>query len=173
MPPNNGNDQIETADEILENRRVLISDLRMVSENDQTLAFHENAPYTGLAYLFFENGKEQVKQTYLEGTKEGEWYMYYDDGTPQKEGFMKEGKLHGTYREYYKNGNLRYEYNYDLDRKNGVWKTWYEDGTTQSIEYYMNDTLSGKSQIFDEEGILIKETIYEKGEAKVIEATDK
>ena len=130
----------------------------------------ENEPYTGIAFLLFENGKEQVKQSYLGGTKEGEWYMYYDDGTPQKEGFMKEGKLHGTYREYYKNGNLRFEYNYDLDKKNGEWKAWYEDGTPHSIEHYANDTLHGKKQLFDVEGKLKEELVYDKGDVKVIEA---
>ena len=169
MPANNGNTQIESADEILENRRVLISDLQIIDENKETLAYLDSKPYTGIAYLYFENGKEQVKQTYLQGSKEGEWYMFYDDGTPQKEGFMKEGKHHGTYREYYKNGNLRYEYNYDLDKKNGIWKAWYEDGTQHSVEHYSNDTLHGKSQKFNVKGELQEELEYEKGELKVVE----
>ncbi|MEM7163279.1 MAG: hypothetical protein AAF487_12660 [Bacteroidota bacterium] len=154
---------VETADELLKNKTVLIEDLKMNSSTEGLLAYYDGEPYSGVAYTFYKNGNQQTKQTYLEGKKEGEWYIWYESGSPLKEGFMKDGKQHGIYREYYTNGNLRSEYEYDMDLKSGVWKGWREDGTQYTIKEFKNDTLEGSLIEFDEKGNQKKEIIYKKG----------
>ncbi|NND77102.1 MAG: toxin-antitoxin system YwqK family antitoxin [Flavobacteriales bacterium] len=157
-------EKIPTADEILQEKTVLITNLNTVEKDGEALAYLDNELYSGVAYHFFSNGTQQIKQTYLDGRKEGEWSIWYEDGTPQKEGFIKDGKQHGAYREYYSNGNLRYEYEYDLDRKTGTWRGWYDDGTRYTIREFTNDTLHGKVLVYDEKGDLAKEYDYHKGQ---------
>lgn len=152
-----------TADEILQEKTVHISELNAIEENGVSFSYLNNELFSGIAYHFFSDGTEQIKQSYIEGRKEGEWSIWYEDGTPQKEGFIKDGKQHGAYREYYTNGNLRYEYNYDLDKKTGTWKGWYEDGTKYTIREFSNDTLDGKVLVYDKKGELAKEYDYLKG----------
>lgn len=145
-------------------KTVLITNLNTVEKDGLSRSYLNDEPYTGVAYHFFSNGTKQIKQTYLDGLKEGEWSIWYEDGTPQKEGLIKEGKQHGIYREYYSNGNLRYEYQYDQDRKIGTWKGWYDDGTRYTVREFSNDTLHGKVLVYDEAGELAKEYDYQKGQ---------
>ena len=159
----NDEETIPSADELLADKTVRIEDLHIESRGENTIAYLNNQPFTGVAYTFFPNGSQQTKQTYLNGKKEGEWSIWYESGTPQIEGFLKDGKLHGIYREYYANGNLRYEYEYDLDRKTGIWKGWYEDGTQYTIKEFQNDTLDGKVLVFGKNGELNEEYEYIKG----------
>ena len=160
----NPNEKIPTADEILQDKTVLITNLNPLEKDGISLAHLNGELFTGVAFHFFSNGTKQIKQTYLDGQKEGEWSIWYEDGTPQKEGLIKEGKQHGTYREYYSNGNLRYEYQYEQDRKIGTWKGWYDDGTRYTEREFKNDTLHGKVLVYDEEGELAKEYDYQKGQ---------
>ena len=154
---------IETADELLQEKTVLIEDLFINSSKDGLLAYYNGKPYSGVAYSFYKNGNQQKKQTYFEGKKEGEWYIWYESGNPLKEGFMKDGKQHGIYREYYSNGNIRSEYEYNMDLKTGIWKGWREDGTQYTIKEFVNDTLEGKVIEFDESGEKKNELVYKKG----------
>ncbi len=162
---------IPTANELLQDKNVLISDLEMQTSNLGILAYHDGTPYSGVAYTFYPDGTQQTKQTYVNGKKEGEWSIWYESGNTQKEGLLKNGKQYGVYREYYSNGNMSCEYEYDLDLKSGTWKGWREDGTQYTLKEFKNDTLDGKLFVFDEDGKAIVESKFVKN--KVIKEAKK
>jgi MORN variant repeat protein len=47
--------------------------------------------------------------------------------------------------------------------------SYYENGKIKIIGKWENDVPVGKGQVYDEEGNVIAETIYENGEVKILE----
>lgn len=109
---------------------------------------------------------EGMEQEYRNGIKnglfkgkikiEGKDYLY--------EGNYIEGIKNGKWFIKYPNGKNRALIEYSYDKPVGEWKYFYEDGQLESIETFNNDgVLSGKVIVYDKEGNILKRANYANG----------
>ncbi len=140
-----------------------LNTLTIQQENLESIAFHNDVPFSGVACSYLSNGKAHTYTTYKDGKREGLWQIFHENGRLYKMGYVRNGADDGDFREYFKSGILRYEYHYDQGKKTGTWKGWYNDGTPYTERNFHNDQLHGKVLVWDENGELSKEYDYAMG----------
>ena len=67
-----------------------------------------NGPYK----LYYDNGKLQIEENYVNGLRHGSCKQYRPNGQLWVETNCLNGKLHGSWKQYLSSGNLYYETNY-------------------------------------------------------------
>lgn len=128
----------------------------------------EKEPFTGIIEFQDESGKI-MKGNFLNGMANGMAKTYSSDGRLLSETPYENGKKNGKHKRYYPNGNVELEKNYKNDKEDGMRISYYENGKIKIIGKWENDIPVGKGQVYDEEGNVIAETIYENGEVKILE----
>ena len=128
----------------------------------------EKVPFTGIIEFQDESGKI-MKGNFLNGIANGIAKTYSSDGRLLSETPYENGKKNGKHKRYYPNGNVELEKNYKNDKEDGMRISYYENGKIKIIGKWENDVPVGKGQVYDEEGNVIAETIYENGEVKILE----
>ncbi|MEM9341054.1 MAG: hypothetical protein AAGA66_20140 [Bacteroidota bacterium] len=89
---------------------------------------------------------------------------YYDNGVPKTSGMMKNGLKQGKWIAFKESGDtLRVEHFKD-GLKHGILKVFYENADRlESTQQYLNDTIGGMYQAWNEQGILMEESYKIKG----------
>jgi uncharacterized protein len=130
---------------------------------------------------YHPDGGLSVEGVYMdEGSKEGLWKYYYEDGTLDTEENFEKGELAGKQRYHRVNGDLSAEY--EVYTRNGTtyrafkrfhptggirqegvqndgslegeFRRYYADGTLETVEYYLNDSRQGWQDFLDPDGKL-------------------
>lgn len=89
----------------------------------------------GLQKTYFPNGKLAEKTNYVHGKKDGESFIYADNGQVTKELYYKDGELHGPANYYTPKGIKIIEGQYSEGRKTGNWK-YFSEGKLEREEDY-------------------------------------
>ena len=113
---------------------------------------HEEAPFTGRAERFyqngqkgeesnwkdglkdgpvtkwFENGQKEEEENWKDGMEDGLWTYWYENGQKREEGNLKDGKSVGLLTKWWKNGQKGSEDNYKDGRQDGLSTWWYKNG---------------------------------------------
>jgi antitoxin component YwqK of YwqJK toxin-antitoxin module len=90
---------------------------------------NETAPFTGVLFGKYTNGKYLSIQEYKNGIGNGTWINYYPNGKLKEVGTYKDNRVEGPIKQYYENGNLKAEGSYAHWRKKvGNWKFYDQDG---------------------------------------------
>lgn len=96
----------------------------------------------------------------------------------------QDGSIHGTVKTWYNNGQLQSQRDFAHNKKTGPSLSWYRDGSLMLIEEYEEDKLvkgqyykkngldsisavnngTGTATLFDEYGVFLRKTAYNKGE---------
>ena len=71
-------------------------------------------PFTGSVI-----GKK--KGSVINGNKDGNWFIYFEDGHIKEKKNYIEGKLEGVFISYYENGQLNTKGNYNNNNQEGEW----------------------------------------------------
>jgi uncharacterized protein len=91
-----------------------------------------------------------------EGTRDGPWKEYYDDGTIRSVGIYDKGNRVGEWKFYYENGKLEQQGKYSKKGKpDGTWKWYFEDGILQREQSFIAGLEDGDYMENDETGKLI------------------
>ncbi|NVO18574.1 MAG: toxin-antitoxin system YwqK family antitoxin [Bacteroidetes bacterium] len=99
-----------------------------------------------------------------EGTKDGPWKEYYEDGSVRSVGTYDKGNRVGEWKFYYPNGKLEEQGKYNKKGKtDGTWDWYYEDGTLQREQSFINGLEDGEYLENDEAGKLIVKGQYADG----------
>lgn len=106
-----------------------------------------------------------------ENLTDGWFEDYYPNNQLQAEGLVVNGKRSGNWVSYHPNGNKQSESFYVNGELDGKTAVFYASGQVMYIGYYSAGKYDGQWLYFDQEGTLVKEMLYKKGE--LIQQTEK
>lgn len=121
------------------------------------------------------------KELYVNDKREGLSYYYFENGKVKEVINYKNGKKSGPGKEFDQNGVVitLYEFfnDYMIDRqyvnrindkglKQGTWIELYDNGKIKSEKVFVNDTLNGYANEFNERGDVSVSLLYDKGNLK-------
>ena len=89
---------------------------------------HEEAPFTGRAERFYQNGQKGEESNWKDGLKDGPVTKWFENGQKEEEGNLKDGKSVGLLTKWWKNGQKGSEDNYKDGRQDGLSTWWYKNG---------------------------------------------
>lgn len=96
----------------------------------------------------------------------GDVKYFYDSGEQQGIFSYSDGRMNGDHKIFYRNGQLGIEKKFSNGKLEGKWRSYYKDGKVKETANYKNDKIFGKNEVFDSEGNLIDETIYDENGKK-------
>ena len=142
-------------------------------ENWERCEQKEASFYRLITYESENKPKGMVRDFYMNGVLQSEFYAVYIDYDDQGKNFCEgkarwyfnNGKLrqeisyfnneiNGKSTEYYKTGQIKSETNYNVGVLDGVFKSWYKTGNISVIAKYTNGELKqNKFIVYDENGL--------------------
>lgn len=124
---------------------------------------YKDGKQEGIRTLFYESGKVQVEETYVNGqltTKK----TYFEDGTLQSEGQYDEAEtMNGQWKYYYQNGKLKETVHFKNSVEDGAFEEFYENGNKKAEGTYVPVAFGveiegledGELREYDENGQLV------------------
>ena len=109
---------------------------------------------------FSREGHLSHKGKFQNGSAEGLWTTYFEDGRPRWQGYKKDGENHGPFIMWYENGRKRLEGSYDKGKKHGKSIAWHPNGVKWQIKDYSFGNPTGIWKKWDEQGNLISEVSH-------------
>ncbi len=134
----------------------------------------------GVRQLFFENGKTEVEETYLNGNIIAQ-KTFYKNGQLKSEGqYDKALTMSGEWIYYYQNGNKKEIVNFKNSIEDGSFKEFHENGNLKAEGTYIPFSFGeetegleqGELKEYDESGKLVTKKYCENGICKVIWSID-
>lgn len=99
-----------------------------------------------------------------EGTRDGPWKEYYEDGSVRSVGTYDKGNRVGEWKFYYPNGKIEEQGKYNKKGKpEGTWQWYYEDGTLLREQAFLAGLEDGDYLENDESGKLLVKGQYVEG----------
>ena len=89
----------------------------------------DNGLDDGLQTEKYANGNKKFEGNMKAGKREGEWFVYFENGTLWSRCNYIEDKKQGKSVVYLPNGNKAYEGMYEADKPTGEWIYYNEDGS--------------------------------------------
>ncbi|HPG73478.1 MAG TPA: hypothetical protein PLM49_04240 [Bacteroidales bacterium] len=113
-----------------------------------------DSSYSELIYevQYYESGQRKMEGPYLEGNRHGKWMAWYENDTVWSVGYYKQGKRHGLSAVYHPNGIKFYDKNYINNVAEGKWSFYSEQGELVSEAFYHKGNLI-KENNYKQEGI--------------------
>ena len=128
----------------------------------------------GMMSLFDADGRVTAEIPYEDGEKHGEMKTYYPSGKVQSVITYEHDKRNGVMETYSEEGQLMSRVLYKDDKLDGLSENFYT-GDSQGLlksATYVEDVLDGTETLFDAEGKMISETVYDHGEKISTTPTD-
>ncbi len=135
---------------------VLGSQAQSIKEVDGVY-YRGSTPYTGFYTSVYSNGNTRLEMNLIDGEKDGEVLVYFENGELNEIRSYKRNIMHGswiTYNEHKQKIGLA---NYQDGKKHGEWKIWDDQGNLLYDMYYRNGEKTGVWKQFDSNGKLISE----------------
>ncbi len=108
----------------------------------------------GIMTEYDDAGKVITKGEYIDGYKEGEWFLELQDY--REEGTYKGDKRDGAWKHYFLNtSKVRYEGKYIDGTPDGMQVYYYENGKERQTGKYVGGLKEGDWKFYDEQGFLI------------------
>jgi antitoxin component YwqK of YwqJK toxin-antitoxin module len=93
----------------------------------------------------YENGQMKSSGMHtMSNEKDGQWYYFNEDGSLSSMAFYKNGSLEGPYGEYHENGQAKLICTYVNNKQSGLSKSYYEDGTLREEVTHKDGKKTGK-----------------------------
>ena len=93
-----------------------------------------NGTEEGPWIYYYDNGQLSRKGTYKDGYKDGPWVNYYDNGQLGSKGTYKNGKEDGRWVRYWSNGQLWHKGTYKDGKRDGPRVSYSSDGSEMVVE---------------------------------------
>jgi antitoxin component YwqK of YwqJK toxin-antitoxin module len=122
--------------------------------------FAGDSPYTGLYTASFDNGKSRISMNLVDGLKEGEVKVYFENGDLNEIRSYKKNIMDGTWLTFNKNKIKIAEAHYLDGKKDGKWLIWDDNGNLiYELEYTAGEK-TGLWKNYDKSGNLINQRSY-------------
>ena len=93
-----------------------------------------------LVIIYYDQENTQLKEKYFQinGKKDGEYIMNFENGNPYEISNYVDGVRNGQYQDFYDNGNLHRVCNYVDGKIVGEYKSYFPDGDLKHIIRFEN-----------------------------------
>ena len=122
--------------------------------------YQDSQPYSGTYLTYFENGNLKMETNFLEGMKDGECKLYFEDGKLNEVRSYRNNEMHGTWLTFNNMGVKVAEASYKNGKKDGNWFVWDEDGSLKYELCYKDGEKTGVWKSYDAMGVVINERDY-------------
>ena len=106
---------------------------------------------------WYENGQISSEANYKNGELDGKWTTWYKNGQLYNEMNFKDGEAVGKWTGWHENGQMKYESNWKDDvvadgKKDGKHTEWYENGQKSYEGNYIDGKADGKWTVWFDNG---------------------
>ena len=132
-------------------------------------AQYEGGVLNGKRILYYDSGQPEIIENYVNGTFEGLFQIFHENGKLKQEGIYKNGETIGKWKGYYKSGQLKEVVTFSNNMENGPFTEYHENGNLKTEGYYLEgDNEDGLLKEYDETGTLIAKKECKKGICKTV-----
>lgn len=134
--------------------------------NAQTISeidgiYYENAiPYTGSYQIFHENNQVKMEMNLVDGLKDGDVKVYFENGTLNEIRAYSRNVMNGTWITYNSNNIKISEAHYLDGKKDGKWLIWNDEGVLIYELEYTEGNKTGIWKNYNEKGEFVSERNY-------------
>ena len=153
-----------------------VSRVKLFSENGKIIA---EGKYAGKLkdsvwnYYSSFDGKLTLRETFLNGRRNGPSSRFYSNGTPSEIKEWENDTEQGKWEQYYESGHLRLKCSYHQGNRNGSFQSFYPGGKLSISGEYKNGLMNGIWTYYQENGDKDYEAEYINGKMLPNEAYDK
>jgi antitoxin component YwqK of YwqJK toxin-antitoxin module len=106
---------------------------------------------------YYDNTQLKSKGYFIDGKKNGEWLMWYENGEKKARFEYKNDLLTDTAFGYYENGKLMCIRMFSDGKSEGGFLFWYDNGKLKTEGHFTNNQKSGLWKHYNENGELIRQ----------------
>jgi hypothetical protein len=128
------------------------SHAQLLEKADGKYYDHKGVVYSGTYIEYFPSGSVQIEMNVLNGEKQGNTTLYFENGQKRELRSFKANKMDGTWITWNESGVRIAEATYRDGIKHGKWGIWDENGTHRYEMFYTNGEKSGLWTIWDQDG---------------------
>lgn len=114
-----------------------------------------NGKRNGVCIRYYMSGQTESEETYQNGYKNGTSRYYYENGQLESEQNYTSEYLDGEIKKYYENGALKCQAKYNNNKKDGVCAFYHQNGNPALVAQCKNDRIYGALKIYDMRGKMI------------------
>ncbi len=122
--------------------------------------FLNSTPYSGTYETYYADGTMKMETTFLEGKKEGECKLYFENGELNEIRSYNDNEMDGTWLTFNKLGVKVAEASYKNGKKDGNWYVWDDEGNLKYELCYKDGEKTGVWKGYDAMGVVINERDY-------------
>jgi len=119
-----------------------------------------DTPFTGTYTVKFDNGKPKIVMNLVDGMKEGETNVYFQNGELNEIRSYRKNAMDGTWVTYNEYKVKVAEARYLNGKKDGKWYIWDDNGTLIYELEYTGGEKTGIWKNYDKNGKVISERNY-------------
>ena len=127
------------------------------------IVYFKGLPFTGVTESSNQKGKQNWKEAFKEGKRDGPYELYHLNGQLLEKVNYKNGKLHGSFESYYQNGQLFKKGENNNGEQDGSFEEYYENGQLTKKANYKDGDLDGPYEKYSNTGQLISKGGYVDG----------
>ena len=127
------------------------------------IVYFKGLPFTGVTESSNQKGKQNWKEAFKEGKRDGPYELYHLNGQLLEKVNYKNGKLHGSFESYYQNGQLFKKGENNNGKQDGPYKEYYENGQLTKKANYKDGDLDVSYEKYSNTGQLISKGDYVDG----------
>lgn len=122
--------------------------------------YQDSQPYSGTYQTYYDNGTLKMQTTFLDGKKQGECKLYFEDGELNEIRHYKNNEMNGTWLTFNNLGVKVAEASYKNGKKDGNWFVWDDEGNLKYELCYKDGEKTGTWKSYNEMGVVINERDY-------------
>ncbi|UII18965.1 toxin-antitoxin system YwqK family antitoxin [Fulvivirga ligni] len=119
--------------------------------------YYRGKPYNGVVVSKHPNGQKKFESVFKNGTDNGEFREWDDEGNLLELSQSQNGKNHGKYVRYYPSGKKYFQVEYYKGQPTGEATEWHENGKIKIAYYYENGLENGSYILWDSTGTKLLE----------------
>ena len=116
--------------------------------------------YSGTYYEYYPSGVKRIEMNVLNGMKDGETKLFYENEQIQEIRVFKANAMHGQWITYNEQGVKVGVASYADGLKDGKWEIYDDKGVKRYEMFYKKGAKAGVWRIWDEAGNLVSEKKY-------------
>jgi antitoxin component YwqK of YwqJK toxin-antitoxin module len=127
-----------------------------------------NSVAVGEYIEYFDNGSLKEKGNYSNdgnNWRTGKWTSYHKNKNIDEVGIYTNGRKDSTWNEYYENGKIELISNYSNGIKNGNYIAYYQNGNTQAKGSFLNNMREGDWTFYSSNGSIDGQQRFSRGNA--------
>lgn len=117
------------------------------------IRYVNDSVFTGILIKMHPNEKDTISsKSFVNGLKEGKWWVKYPNLEFSEIRFFKEGNKEGLYQGWWPNGKLKFEYHFENDEYQGEHKEWNPEGRLVKEMHFEKGHEKGSQKVWYDNG---------------------